>query len=501
MHTELIDSRPAAGSLSPTRDRPVVARDSLRARMMALASAPWFEAATVAALLVGMFGVFLIRLSSVVISDMDEGTYLYGGKLIATGLTPYRDFLLVHPPVAVYLAAAWVLLAGDGVMAERFANLAFVLASTIPLYLTIRHLTRSRVAGLLGIATYMTGILLLANMGRTLKLEPVMNVFLIWAFALYTLRPRNLWVRGVFGMLVAAAVFTKLVAVIPVGLIVLGDLIWCRKSWRQFARAWLAAAVGFALVAVPLGLFLVSQPHFLDDVVWSQLDRGGLPLDLRLRYLLQDFTRFPAIPLALLASIWYVLRARDARVRVSSLVALVGMAVLVVGFKTFFTYYIVLVMPWLAILFVVAVRDALRRFSVRLWQPAMAGLVLVTALLVPVAYDEAYYRTGTMHVASPAHIIPMLEQGNGPIYAMYPLFALWSGRPEYSWYYSADALIPRMTGKWTSADFITAFTGTTAVVLWDGELNEYADAQAYLDANYQLAYQDGYFSLWLRHTT
>jgi hypothetical protein len=113
-----------------------------------------------------------------------------------------------------------------------------------------------------------------------------------------------------------------------------------------------------------------------------------------------------------------------------------------------------------------------------------------------VGYDIAYERAGTMHVASPAHIIPLLKAGDGPIYAMYPLFSLWSGRPEYAWYYSVDSLIPRMTGEWTSDNFIDAFAGSKSVVLWDKELEGFPAAQAYLEKNFRLDYHDDYFSLW-----
>src|SRR5438105_15244303 len=89
----------------------------LEARLARLMASPWGEAATLVGLLLAVFGVFMVRLASVVISDMDEGTYLYAGKLVADGLVPYRDFLLGHPPLAVYLAAVWVKLAGAGVMA------------------------------------------------------------------------------------------------------------------------------------------------------------------------------------------------------------------------------------------------------------------------------------------------------------------------------------------------------------------------------------------------
>ena len=496
MSTELSHGYPVFSAGSPAVS--LVAPDGVttRDRVAVLLTSTGAEVAIAFGLLAAIFCAFLVRLTSVVISDMDEGTYLYAGKLVADGLAPYRDFLLAHPPLAVYLAAGWVKLMGADVMAARMANLTFVLASTVPLYLTVRHLARGRVPGLLAIVTYMTGNLLLANMGRTIKLEPLMNAFLIAAFAIYVLRPNQVSWRVLFGVLVGAAVLVKLVAVIPVGLIVLGDLIWSRPG-RRFLVSWAAAALGAAIVLGPAALYLLGQPGFLDAVLFSQLQRGGLPLDLRWHYLAQDFTRYPPIPLALLASAWFMLRARDSRLRVAALVSLAGSTSLVLFFKTFFTYYLVLVMPWLAIVFVIACCGMLRRFSSH-WRSLVVSLTLIMGVLVPIGYDEVYYRTGTMHVSSPANIIPLLQSGNGYIYSMYPLFALWSGRPAYPWYYTVDALIPRLTGRLTSADFIQAFSGSQAVVLYDGELNDYAEASAYLVNQFERTYHDGYFALWVR---
>jgi 4-amino-4-deoxy-L-arabinose transferase-like glycosyltransferase len=494
MQTGLSERYPSvAGGIPTSAARP----ETSEHRLTLLATSAWGEALLVAGLLAAMFGAFMYGLSSVVISDMDEGTYLYAGKLVAQGLTPYRDFLLGHPPLAVYLAAAWVWLAGAEVMPARMANLAFVLVSTVPLYLVVRHLLRSRAAGLLAVATYMTGNLLLANMGRTIKLEPIMNAFLIAAFAIYVLRPNSPRWRVVLGALFAAALLVKLVAVIPIGLIVLGDFIWGQRG-KAFLTGWAMAAFGAVLVLLPAGVLLLSQPHFLDDVIFSQLGRGGLPLELRMRYLAQDFVRFPPIPLALLASVWLVLRSRTSTgVRVSALVAFVGLAALLLLFKTFFTYYIVLVMPWLAIVFVVLAVWLAQRFAAY-WRVLVAAAVVLLGVVAPLGYDTLYNRGGTGHVASPAQIVPILKSGNGYIYSMYPLFSLWSGRDEYPWYYAADALIPRLNNQLSADDFITAFGGSNAVVLWDGELKDFPQADSYLHANFRLAYQDENYSVWTR---
>jgi hypothetical protein len=154
-------------------------------------------------------------------------------------------------------------------------------------------------------------------------------------------------------------------------------------------------------------------------------------------------------------------------------------------------------MPWIAIIFAEVCWRIARRLP-RLWQPLLASAALVLGLVVPLAYEVAYDRSGEMHIESPAQIVTILRTGQGPIYSMNPGFALWSGRPEYAWYYAADSYIPRAVGSWKSDDFKQAFAGSRAVVLFTGELDDAPAAQSYLADNFTLAYEDAYYALWLK---
>jgi len=463
------------------------------------AASRWREAAGVAGLLVAVFVVFLYRLSSVVISDMDEGTYLYAGKLLTQGLLPYRDFLLAHPPLVVLLAAGWESLAGYDIMAARLAYLAVVLLSTIPLYLIARRLTGAMAGGLFAVATYTSGMLLLANMGRTIRLEPIMNAFLIGGFALYLLRPGTTRVRLLIGALFAAAVLVKLVAVVPIAFLVLGDLFWPHDK-RRFLTWWAMVALGGASVLLPASALLLAQPHFVQDVLLSQLARPGLPWSLRATYLIQDLVRFPIIPIALIAAAWLLVRGVDARARVVALVSLGGTLGLVFAFRTFFGYYLVQILPWIAVLFAMATFAVLRRLTPARTSLIAAGLIVLFGAAIPLAYEEVYFRTAKDHVASPAAIVPLLsaDADKGYMYAMYPAFALWSNRAEVPGYYAADSLIPRLTGQLGDAEFIQTFSGAQSIVLFEGELTEYPQAQAYLAENFSSPFHDANYSLWVR---
>jgi 4-amino-4-deoxy-L-arabinose transferase-like glycosyltransferase len=447
-------------------------------------------------LLTAVAVAFLYRLGSVVVSDMDEGTYLYAGKLVSQGLVPYRDFLLAHPPVLVLLAAAWQNVAGADIMSARLAYLGVVLVSTVPLYGLARQLAGSSLAGLCAVITYTTGMLLLANMGRTIRLEPIMNAFLVAAFGLYFLRPRGRMFGLVVGALMAAAVLVKLVAIVPVALLFIGELLLCARD-RRFVGSWLTIIAGAVIVLAPAAGLLLTVPGFVEDVFVSQVARPGLPLSVRGYFVWQDVTRYPLIAIALLGAAWLLRRGTDTRVRSLAFVALGSTVVLVLAFRTFFGYYLVQALPWLAVIFAITCVNAARRASAA-WRRPLAAGVLVLGVAIPFAYAEYYDRTARDHVSSPREIVSLLRQGTGYIYTMYPAFALWSGRAIYPWYYQADALVPRLTGALADSGFIEAFAGSDALVLYEGELAEYPSAAAYVRQHFTLAYGDPFYALWVK---
>lgn len=449
---------------------------------------------------VGLLGLifigYLFRLQSIVVSDMDEGTYLYAGKLVSAGQVPYRDFLLTHPPVIAYLAAGWVSLVGAGIMPARMGYAMLVLASTLPLYALTRTLTGSRLAGLLAISSYTAGMLLVANMGRTIRLEPVMNAAIIAAIALYFTGPRRAPWQVISGMLLALAVLVKLVAVIPIGVLLVADL-WLRRD--GLVRRWTLVGAGAAALLIPVGAVLLADPRFIEDVLVMQFERPGLPVGVRLYFVIQDFVRDPLIPVSLLAGCWYIARpATEVRLRAIALIAVGSALALVVLFRTFFGYYLVMDLPWLSVCLAAAAAEVGRRASWAWWPKAIGAGIVALAIVIPLAYDEIYYRNAHEHVSSAAPIAAALADGTGPIYSMYPSFALWSGRPECDWYYAADSLIARFTGRLRDDDFVTFFVGCPTLVLWDGELADYPRAQAYVTENFTQVLANADYALWTK---
>src|SRR5262245_23295847 len=111
-----------------------------------------------AALLLTIGLAFAFRLQMLVVPEMDEGIYVYAGKLIAEGNRLYRDFMFAHPPVLPYIAAIlWKI--GGSLEATRGLTIVITLMSSIPLFMLARTLSGSVVAGLLAVALYDTGLI------------------------------------------------------------------------------------------------------------------------------------------------------------------------------------------------------------------------------------------------------------------------------------------------------------------------------------------------------
>jgi hypothetical protein len=465
----------------------------------------WF----LAALLVAMFAAFQLHLATVIIPDMDEGTYLYAGELFSKGLVPYRDFLLAHPPAIALYGAACFDIFGSSILAPRIVYLALILASTVPLFALVRSVSGLPRAALLSVATYMTGMLLVANMGRTVRLEPLMNAFLIAGIACRLLRPKSLLWMGVMGLLFASAIFVKATAVVPASLFFLADVIWGREEAdaatsgrlsgvRGLAMRWGLAAAGAGVILAPGLAWCLSQPHFVRDVLQGQTHRPWLGFPFRMSILAQNVARYPLILVGLVAAVMFLGQARDGRLKTLAFVALGNTLVLLFAFKTFFNYYIVQALPWIASTAAVLIDELGGRFVARRWPAVFAVVLVVLGVAAPLGYAETYERRASAHVSAPKQILALLPKDGGYLYSMYPGFGLWSGRSIFPWYYQADSLVPRLNGWIPETEFIQVFEGSTALVLYAGELDPFPAAREYVSRHFGQRYSDSDWTLWVR---
>ncbi len=202
----------------------------------------------------------------------DEGVYFAASTSWVSGLQPYRDFVLVHPPGSVVFLSPFALLGKatsepTGWMIARLAVMALGALNAALIFLIARRV--NLVAGLVAGGLYAVWGPLI-HVERTTMLEVFVLsgiVVALWALE----QPRVSTARLLLaGAMLGLGMSTKLWGAVPLAVIVGWLLI--SRAWRSAAIVAGTALVAFAVVVLP---FLLRAPEQMYDlVVLAQIGRG-----------------------------------------------------------------------------------------------------------------------------------------------------------------------------------------------------------------------------------
>ena len=369
-------------------------------------------------LLIGLLA-FVVRLLSALHSGglyavfgYDEGVYFGASTSFVSGLMPYRDFLLVHPPGSVVFLAPFAFLGRmtsepTGWMVARLAIMALGAANAVLIYVIARR--ASALAGVVAGVLYAVWSPVV-HVERTTMLEAFILfaiVVALWALSDAHASTSRLLIGGAALGLGAS---TKLWGLVPLA-VILGWLLILR-AWRAVALVVVAAGVACTVVVLP---FLLQAPEAMfDDVIRAQLGRGrgGAPEHDRLAAMFGlNVARFAevswfALTVGILALAVVVLAMGIAWVRVPRArlwVALlfVQMAVLI-AVPVYFEGYSSFIGPALALVCGTATGALWASVSGRAGA-GPAGRVLLVTGVVSVAMFSAYHA-----VREPADLKPHL---------------------------------------------------------------------------------------------
>jgi hypothetical protein len=329
------------------------------------------------------------------IGGYDDGVYYASAASMVAGRLPYRDFLLLQPPLLQlvlipFAAAARLVGDSDAFVAARVAFMAIGALNTALVALVLRRFG----AGAVVTGTVFYAVFAPAVHGeRSALLEPLGTLGLLVAIVLLQQvdprRPRLL--AFLAGVALAAAVGAKLWYVLP-ALIVLAAF------WRRILFTAIGAVAGGLAIFLP---FFVAAPANM----WRQLvlDQLGRPADtkatipLRLRTILAapDLTlsgRLPwlstnhvALALALLCVALAIVALTVRGARMFSVMFIVDL-VLLLKAPSYFSHYASLTAPPLALVVGVAVERI-----ARLSRDRAVRSSLYTGTVVAIAFGTAMF--------------------------------------------------------------------------------------------------------------
>jgi hypothetical protein len=235
--------------------------------------------------------------------DYDEGAYSLGGRFISEGYLPYKDFVLVHPPLYDLVLALLYKIVGYNFFYGRIFSVFLLVACEIIAYLTVKKLVNSTAACIAALSfAFFPGLTLLWF--RVVQ-EPLgilcalLSVFFAADFILHRQKIGKLFFSGIFlGLLVATKyTFIPFVA----GFVIALWAISKEGRWLSL-RSWFSAVInkqtffvfsgllsGYYLVC---GYFIIRTPQeFFTQTFLSQIGyrTGGILDSVWIRFF--RFTR------------------------------------------------------------------------------------------------------------------------------------------------------------------------------------------------------------------
>lgn len=340
----------------------------------------------------------------------DDGVYYAAAASLLDGRMPYRDFVLLHPPLIALVLLPFALLGRlttdpTGLVAAR---LVWMLLGTATAMVTAGFARRWGTWAAVG-AGLLYACSVAASYGdQTMLLEPVGDLAVLLAVLLLSRDRRRPRTDVIAGLLLGVAMSDKIWYVAPVAAVLLYQLL--HRRWGTAIRTGAAALGAVAVIVLPF--FIAAPSRMVHRVLLDQLGRrvskdsspswrlgyafGGRGLGLPPTLMMLVIA---VVTVAGLLALILCLVERSSR-----LIALVCAAELVVlvASPSFFKHYGHFPAAPLAIVLAVGGRRIGRRFALRRTFAAVAfAVILASGVAVAVQPQGATFPTAAIRAALP----------------------------------------------------------------------------------------------------
>jgi dolichyl-phosphate-mannose--protein O-mannosyl transferase len=203
--------------------------------------------------------------------DYDEGAYSVGGRIISQGNIPYKDFVLVHPPLYDLFLSGIYKIFGYNFYYGRYFSVVLSILCVVLVYFIVKKLFGKPAAFLAGLfLIFMPGLFQLWYRVVQEPLGILFTLASIWFLTDY-IKTNNIkaWKLIVAGIFLGLAISVKYTFAIGfVGLLLILFVKDYRKSLKPILLYTGGTIIGFLMIC---GYFLISTPQeFISQTLLSQ---------------------------------------------------------------------------------------------------------------------------------------------------------------------------------------------------------------------------------------
>ena len=308
---------------------------------------------------------FLIELKALpYLKPGDENVYLYMEKLISEGKIPYKDFFLAHPPLQILIIAAVFKIVGFNIFISNLMPLLFTLLSAFFLFKIVKE-KFNEIKALAAVALFLFSFSTLSLATDFVGIN-LTAMFAVIGF--YCLFNKNNYIKS--GIFFGLASITRLYSLVPIFVILIVLFLRNKKGFYKFLLSFSSIFVTTNLI-----LLLLFGPGYFVPVYSYHLMKpfSGEPKLFLL------FSFFKINWFLFLFPISFIFARNKKKLEMIWPIA-VAYFIFLFTLKKVFEFYLLLLFPFLAILAVYGITDALERIkskNIRITIIAVLSLVVV----------------------------------------------------------------------------------------------------------------------------
>lgn len=368
----------------------------------------------------------------------DEGVYLYSAKLISNGLIPYKDFFLAQPPFLIFIASLLLKISNFDLNMFHYIYTLIVLSTLFPLYFITLKMTNSRASAIISVLLFSTYSELVQWDIHSFALRqfslPMMGFGIFFLYV--DSKPRiACLLLGLFAISLLSNFFVALAILFS---FLLGEYFYQREDIKKLFRSYIMPIAIFNLITIGCYALLLFIQSAYDNILFYQLNRPSLPINIRLEWINHYFLKnnWPILLFGLIGSFIF-----NKKARLFGLFNVLGILSVIFLGTSFYPHYLTILSIGLAI-----GGGILITIFVNSYYRIIISLVILLSIYIS---SYVHLKTHLIDISSPEffQVINVLKNTQSPLFTFEPIYSLYANKELTFHYHVADMRYFRVVNR------------------------------------------------------